>query len=108
MNQVWASDITYIPLAQGFAYLVAIIDWHSRLVLAWHLTSRFEFDPDARRASEVEVGFEPLDERRSRVTLEHRCFDRHGPDGDALRAAVDTPNGWSSILGRFAECAALR
>ena len=34
-----------------------------RLVVAWHLTSRFEFDPDARRASELEVGFEPLDER---------------------------------------------
>ena len=38
-NQVWASDITYIPLARGFAYLVAIIDWHSRKVLAWRLSN---------------------------------------------------------------------
>lgn len=34
-DQVWASDITYIPLARGFMYLVAIIDWWSRYVLAW-------------------------------------------------------------------------
>ncbi len=34
-NQVWAADITYIPMAQGFLYLVAIMDWHSRYVLSW-------------------------------------------------------------------------
>ena len=33
-NQVWASDITYIPMARGFLYLVAIIDWYSRYVLS--------------------------------------------------------------------------
>ena len=37
-NQVWATDITYIRLAAGWAYLVAIIDWHSRYVLAWRLS----------------------------------------------------------------------
>jgi len=36
-NQVWAADITYIPLESGWGYLVAIIDWHSRAVLAWRL-----------------------------------------------------------------------
>jgi putative transposase len=41
-NQVWASDITYIPLARGFAYLVAIIDWHSRRVLSWRLSNTFD------------------------------------------------------------------
>jgi putative transposase len=34
-NQVWASDITYIPMDRGFMYLVAIMDWHSRKVLSW-------------------------------------------------------------------------
>ncbi len=34
-NQVWAADITYIPMARGFAYLVAIIDWYSRSPSAW-------------------------------------------------------------------------
>ncbi len=37
-NQVWASDITYIPMARGFLYLVAIMDWYSRKVLSWRLS----------------------------------------------------------------------
>jgi putative transposase len=41
-NQVWATDITYIPLAHGFAYLVAIIDWYSRRVLAWRLSNTLD------------------------------------------------------------------
>jgi len=41
-NQVWASDITYIPLAAGFAYLVAIIDWFSRIVLAWRMSNTLD------------------------------------------------------------------
>jgi putative transposase len=41
-NQVWATDITYIPMAHGFAYLVAIIDWYSRRVLAWRLSNTLE------------------------------------------------------------------
>lgn len=42
INQVWAADITYIPMALGFAYLVAIIDWYSRRVLAWRLSNTLE------------------------------------------------------------------
>lgn len=41
-NQVWATDITYIPLAHGFAYLVAIMDWYSRRVLAWRLSNSLD------------------------------------------------------------------
>ncbi len=41
-NQVWATDITYIPLAHGFAYLVAIMDWYSRRVLAWRLSNTLD------------------------------------------------------------------
>ena len=37
-NQVWATDITYIPMAKGFVYLVAVIDWFSRKVLSWKLS----------------------------------------------------------------------
>jgi putative transposase len=43
-NQVWASDISYIPMAKGFMYLVAILDWHSRRVLAWRLSNTLETD----------------------------------------------------------------
>ena len=41
-NHVWASDITYIPMAQGFLYLVAIIVWASRAVLAWRLSNTMD------------------------------------------------------------------
>ncbi len=43
-NQVWSTDITYIRLAWGFAYLVAIIDWYSRSVLSWRLSNTLEND----------------------------------------------------------------
>jgi putative transposase len=39
VNQVWAADITYIPMAHGFLYLVAVLDWVSRYVLAWRLSN---------------------------------------------------------------------
>jgi len=41
-NQVWATDITYIPMAKGFMYLVAIIDLHSRMILSWSLSNTME------------------------------------------------------------------
>ena len=44
VNQVWCSDITYIPLAKGFIYLVAIMDWHSRAVLAWRISNTLHAD----------------------------------------------------------------
>ena len=43
-NQVWASDITYIPMAKGFLYLVAIMDWASRRVLAWRTSNTLTTD----------------------------------------------------------------
>ena len=41
-DQVWSSDITYVPLSGGFAYLVAVMDWFSRYVLAWELSVSME------------------------------------------------------------------
>lgn len=41
-NQVWCSDITYVPMAYGFMYLVAVMDWWSRYVLAWELSNTME------------------------------------------------------------------
>ena len=42
VNQVWTADITYLPMARGFLYLVAIMDWHSRYVLAWRLSNTMD------------------------------------------------------------------
>ena len=41
-NQVWCADITYIPIGRGFVYLVAIMDWYSRTVLAWQLSNTMD------------------------------------------------------------------
>jgi len=41
-NQVWSTDITYIPMQQGFMYLVAIMDWYSRFVIAWQLSNTLD------------------------------------------------------------------
>jgi len=43
-NQVWAADITYIPMSRGFLYLVTIIDWYSRYVISWRLSNTLDDD----------------------------------------------------------------
>ena len=43
-NQVWAADITYIPMRRGFLYLFAVLDWHSRRVLSWRLSNTLTTD----------------------------------------------------------------
>ncbi len=41
-NHVWSTDITYVPLASGYLYLVAVIDWYSRCVLSWQLSNTMD------------------------------------------------------------------
>ena len=41
-NQVWSSDITYVPMPRGFMFLVAVLDWYSRYVLSWRLSNTLE------------------------------------------------------------------
>ena len=52
-NQVWAMDITYVPMARGFVYLVAVVDWFSRKVLAWRLSMTLETEPCVEALSEA-------------------------------------------------------
>jgi putative transposase len=56
VNQVWSTDITYIPMPNGFMYLTAVIDWHSRYVLSWRLSNTLD----------VAFCLEALDEALSR------------------------------------------
>jgi putative transposase len=42
VDEVWSSDITYVPMKHGFMYLTAVIDWYSRYVLSWHLSNTLE------------------------------------------------------------------
>ena len=60
-DEVWAADITYIPMASGYMYLVAIIDWYSRYVLSWRLSNSLE------SSFCVEVLEEALSQRRPEI-----------------------------------------
>jgi putative transposase len=60
-DEVWAADITYIPMAEGYMYLVAIMDWYSRYVLAWGLSNSLE------SSFCVEVLEEALSQRRPEI-----------------------------------------
>ena len=74
-----------------------------RFVMAWQITHEWGYNPDLSKASEVEVRFSAVDQGRTRVDLEHRYFERMGPSGEAMRTAVDSPGGWSTLLELFAS-----
>jgi len=60
-NQVWCADITYIPMGRGFAYLIAIMDWHSRAVLGWRISNTMDTDfcVEALRDARAKAGCWP-------------------------------------------------
>ena len=58
-NQVWAADITYIPMARGFLYLVTIMDWYSRYVISWRLSNTLDADFCAEALEEALRGGRP-------------------------------------------------
>jgi len=57
-NQVWCTDITYLPMAHGFLYLAAVMDWHSRKVLSWRVSNTMDDDfcVDALEAAIADYG----------------------------------------------------
>jgi uncharacterized protein YndB with AHSA1/START domain len=69
-----------------------------RLVLSWHINSKFQIDESV--ASEVEVRFIAESADVTRVELEHRI---EAQDGEAMRTSVDSPGGWSSLLESYRE-----
>jgi uncharacterized protein YndB with AHSA1/START domain len=73
-----------------------------RFVLAWQIDAAWHYEPDLAKSSEVEVRFTPESDGSTRVDLEHRHFDRHGPGGKIIRIAVDSPNGWGDLLALYA------
>nr|WP_239059647.1 IS3 family transposase [Ruegeria sp. PrR005] len=58
-NQIWAADITYLPMRRGFLYLVAIMDWHTRKVLAWRISNTLEADFCVEALNEAIARFGP-------------------------------------------------
>jgi uncharacterized protein YndB with AHSA1/START domain len=77
-----------------------------RLVLAWQISPRREPVPNQALASTVEVRFAQLERTRTKVTLTHRDFERHGEGAQAYRDSMAAPQGWPYIMERFAAAAA--
>jgi uncharacterized protein YndB with AHSA1/START domain len=80
-------------------------DAPSRLRFSWQIGPHREPVPDRSQASEVEVRFQPEGEGATRVSLEHRGFERHGPLGEAYRDALASERGWPYLLREFVAAA---
>ncbi|MEC4761604.1 SRPBCC family protein [Mycobacterium sherrisii] len=74
-----------------------------RLVFTWDISPSWQLEPDLPRTSEVEVRFTAESESRTRVDLEHRHLDRHGPGWRSVADGVDGEAGWPLYLHRYAE-----
>ena len=105
-NQVWAADITCLPMARGFLYLVAIMDWHSRYVVAWRLSNTLEagFCAEALEEALARGKLEVFDtDQGSQFTsLEFtQVIQEHGVkismDG---KGGTPTTSSWSGCGGR--------
>jgi uncharacterized protein YndB with AHSA1/START domain len=73
-----------------------------RVVFSWDIGPQWEVETDPALTSEVEVRFVEDGPGRTRVELEHRNLDRHGPGWRSVGDGVDNPQGWPLYLSRFA------
>jgi uncharacterized protein YndB with AHSA1/START domain len=73
-----------------------------RVVFSWDIGPQWQLEPDPERTSEVEVRFVAEAPDRTRVELEHRHIDRHGPGWQAVAGGVGDEAGWSLYLNRYA------
>lgn len=81
---------------------VRVWDPGQSFVVSWEISAKWKPDPRTQVASEVEVRFVREGENRTRVEIEHRNFERMGPEaGEAMRNAVD--KGWPGVLALFNE-----
>ena len=84
----WARILAYEP--------------HDRVVFSWDIGPDWQLVADPDNASEVEVRFVAESPERTRVELEHRHLDRHGPGWEAVRDGIATDQGWPLYLDRYA------
>ena len=82
---------------------VLAFDPPDRILFSWDIGPQWEVEPDPERTSEVEVRFVADGARRTRVELEHRHLDRHGPGWPSVRTGVAGEAGWSLYLARYGE-----
>jgi uncharacterized protein YndB with AHSA1/START domain len=75
----------------------------NRVVFSWDISPQWQVETDLDKTSEVEVRFVAETPDRTRVELEHRNLDRHGPGWESARDGVAGDQGWPLYLERFAE-----
>lgn len=74
-----------------------------RVVLSWHITPAWTYEPDPAQASRVEVTFHDLGDGTTRVDLLHDRIERHGKGWEQLRDVFRSEGGWPGILRGFVE-----
>ena len=74
----------------------------NRVVFSWDIGPSWQLEADEANASEVEVRFIAESAERTRVELEHRNLDRHGPGWEGLRDGIAEEGGWPTYLARYA------
>lgn len=77
----------------------------TRVVFSWDIGPTWQVEVDPANTSEVDVQFTPLGPDQTRVVLEHRNIDRHGPGWEAVHEGIDGDQGWSLYLDRYAAIA---
>lgn len=82
---------------------VLAYDPPQRIVFSWDIGPTWQLEVDVDNASEVEVLFVPEGEEQTRVKLEHRNLDRHGPGWESVRDGVDADQGWPLYLARYSD-----
>lgn len=81
---------------------VLVYEPPQRVVFSWDIGPTWQVETDPDNTSEVEVRFTEEDPNRTRVELEHRNLDRHGPGWESVRDGVATDQGWPLYLDRYA------
>lgn len=81
---------------------VLVYDAPTRLVFTWDISPTWQIEADPEKASEVEVRFVAESDERTRVELEHRHLERHGPQWRSVADGVDGEAGWPLYLSRYA------
>jgi len=74
-----------------------------RVVFSWDISPQWTIEAESQNTSEVEVRFVAESPQRTRVELEHRHLERHGPGWESVRDGVDDDAGWPLYLARYAD-----